>query len=216
MGSSQTDLADRADRARADRARDRIDELALRKIGEQLLVALGYDVEAPELRDTPSRWARWWIEFHRPQDARLDSTFEVKTAGHLVVVSGISVWSVCEHHLLPFSAQLAIGYLPNGRVLGLSKFARIAMEIARRLQVQERLVEEVAADVTAATGSPDVCVVARGRHLCMEARGIRSLARTDTVVARGAFEADRGLRADLFALAGLGAAGRDGREHLAW
>jgi len=182
---------------------EKIDELALRKIGEQLLTTLGYDITAPDLRDTPLRWARWWVEFHRAQEANLDSTFEVITTDHLVVVSGISIWSICEHHLLPFSTEIAIGYCPNGRVLGLSKFVRIAMQRASRLQVQERLVEEVAETVSAVTGSPNVCVIGRGRHLCMELRGIRSAARTDTIVARGAFQLDRGLRAEVLQLAGL-------------
>jgi len=191
-----------ADRVFAER-KGSIDEFALRQIGERLLTAMGYDVDSPALRDTPARWARWWLEFHQGQDANLDSTFDVKTSGQLVVVSGITVWSICEHHLLPFSMNITIGYQPGGTILGLSKFARISIETTRRLQVQERIVEEIADAISAATGTKDVCVIGRGRHLCMEARGVRSQARTDTVIARGIFEADQGKRADVIQLSGL-------------
>lgn len=197
-----TPSADLADQVAAGHG-NRIDEHALRELGERLLTVMGYDVDSPALRDTPSRWARWWLEFHQAQDANLDSAFDVKTSGQLVVVSGISIWSVCEHHLLPFSVEVSIGYKPNGTILGLSKFARIAMEAARRLQVQERMMEEITDAITAATGTSDICVIGRGRHLCMEARGVRSRARADTIIARGVFETDQTQRTDVIQLSGL-------------
>jgi GTP cyclohydrolase I len=118
----------------------------------------------------------------------------------MVTVSDIEVWSLCEHHLLPFRCSITISYRPAGMLLGLSKFARIAHRHAHRLQVQERLVSDIAADVCAITGSPDVAVLARGEHLCMTMRGIKTSAHMTSTAYLGAFDSDAELRAELFAL----------------
>ena len=176
---------------------------ALEGIARELLETLGYDPASAGLRDTPSRWARWWQEFLTPAPAaRLDSMFEVAESGRMVVVGGMRIWSICEHHLLPFSAEVSIAYVPRGRVLGLSKFARLSLQVAHQLQLQERLVSQIADATETATSSSDVAVLAYGRHLCMEARGVKVPAVATTLITRGAFEVDSSLRAEFIALQG--------------
>lgn len=185
---------ERHDRAAAQRSR-------LERIGSDLLETLGYDAHADGLRETPQRWARWWQEFHAVDaTTKMDATFDVSDAGRLVLVTGLRLWSMCEHHLLPFSVDAAIGYVPKERVLGLSKFARLSARAARRLQMQERLTVDIADATCRATNSPDVAVVIRGRHQCMEIRGARAPALATTFVTRGAFSSDQQLRAEFIAL----------------
>lgn len=131
--------------------------------------------------------ARWWREFLDFDPGKLDTTFSSVSTGELVAVSGIRVWSLCEHHLLPFWCDISIGYYPQARIIGLSKFARIAHDHAHDLQVQERLVAQIADTVSRITESPDVIVAARGEHLCMTMRGVRSPAIMSSVVSRGRF-----------------------------
>ncbi|GHH76904.1 GTP cyclohydrolase 1 [Streptomyces sulfonofaciens] len=168
-------------------------------LARQLLVAIGEDPEREGLRDTPARYARWWREFTRYEPGTMDTVFETTTGANLVAVSAIGVWSLCEHHLLPFSCRLTVGYLPHGQILGLSKFARIAQRHAHKLQSQERLSEEIADDVEKLTGSPDVAVIGKGEHLCMAMRGIRAPATMTTTVWRGALQ-DSAMRSELIAL----------------
>src|SRR5438552_2080862 len=89
----------------------------LEQIGRELLETLGYDPTATGLKETPARWARWWEEFTNYEPGRTDITFEEAVAGQMVVVSGMRLWSVCEHHLLPFEVEVAVGYVPSGRLL---------------------------------------------------------------------------------------------------
>lgn len=110
------------------------------------------------------------------------------------------VWSLCEHHLLPFWCDVSIGYIARKRIVGLSKFARIAHDAAHRLQVQERLVEQIANRVASVSGSPDVAVLARGEHLCMSMRGVRTKGLATSSALRGAFKRPA-LRAEFLGLA---------------
>lgn len=162
-------------------------DLVLR-LGRELLYALGEDPDREGLKDTPRRWADWWREFIEYRPGTLGTTFESVEAGQMVIVTGMRVWSLCEHHLLPFWCDVAVAYMPGRQVLGLSKFARIAHMHAHRLQVQERLVAGIADDIMHATGTPDVAVIANGEHLCMTMRGIKTPAIMRSVVARGAFD----------------------------
>ncbi|MGY0064719.1 GTP cyclohydrolase I [Streptomyces sp. LZ34] len=168
-------------------------------LARQLLVEIGEDPEREGLRDTPARYARWWREFTQYAPGSTDTVFESSCSGDLVAVSGIHVWSLCEHHLLPFSCRVTIGYLPRGQVLGLSKFARIAHRHAHRLQSQEQFSQDVADEVEKLTGSPDVAVIGKGEHLCMAMRGIRTPATMTTAVWRGALQ-DSALRTELLTL----------------
>lgn len=172
----------------------------IEKITRDLLLALGEDPNRPGLRETPRRVARFWSEFLRDTGDH-GKTFEGIQTDQMVVVRGVRVWSLCEHHLLPFSSTIAIGYLTGDRVLGLSKFARIADKHARRLQIQERLVTDIADEIARVTESPDVAVVARGVHLCMVMRGAKSEGEMLTSVMRGRFR-EGAARAEFLALSG--------------
>lgn len=119
----------------------------------------------------------------------------------MVVVSPMRVWSVCEHHLMPFWCDVSVAYLPEEKVLGLSKFARIAHQLAHRLQIQERLVADIADEVQQVTGCADVIVMGQGMHLCMVMRGIQTPAVMTSLVARGRFEQEAYLRAEFLAAA---------------
>jgi len=175
----------------------------LEQIGRELLETLGYDPTATGLKETPARWARWWEEFTNYEPGQTDITFEEAVAGQLVVVSGMRLWSVCEHHLLPFEVEVAVGYVPSEHLLGLSKFARIAHAAAHRLQLQERIASQIAEHVKALSGTNDLAVLVRGRHLCMEARGIRTPAISTSLVTFGALR-EYGLQQSFLALATLG------------
>jgi GTP cyclohydrolase I len=178
----------------------------LEHLCRELLQTIGYDPTAAELKETPGRWAAWWEEFLNYDPGRVDTVFEAVATDQLVVIGGMRLWSICEHHLLPFELDLNVGYVPAGQVLGLSKFARIAHAIAHRLQLQERMVSEIADEIVEKTGSDDVVVSAHGRHLCMEARGVRTQAVTTSLVARGRFQADPALRQEFVLLASLSVA----------
>jgi GTP cyclohydrolase I len=107
----------------------------------------------------------------------------------MVCVSGMRVSSLCEHHLLPFWCDVSIGYIPDRKVLDLSKFARIAQQFAHRLQLQERLGQQIADEISRITGTENVAVVLKGEHLCMTARGIRTPGLMTSSIMRGVFRA---------------------------
>ncbi|AGL16485.1 GTP cyclohydrolase I [Actinoplanes sp. N902-109] len=169
-------------------------------LARQLLTEIGEDPDRDGLRDTPVRFARWWREFINYEPGSVGTLFESVGTSQLVVVSDIQVWSLCEHHLLPFNCAVTIAYRPTGRLLGLSKFARVAHQHAHKLQVQERLVNQIALDVATLTGTPDVAVIAKGEHLCMTMRGIKAAAQMTSTAYRGGFSTDPALRSELFDL----------------
>jgi GTP cyclohydrolase I len=174
----------------------------LEALAVELLVTLGEDPHRPGLRDTPRRWARWWVDFLGYTDERQVTTFESNGADQMVVVSGIRVWSLCEHHLLPFWCDLTLGYLPAGKVLGLSKFGRIAHFEAHGLTTQESLVQRIADRLVTVCETPNVAVVGSGEHLCMTMRGARSPHRMRTSVMLGRFREAAPVREEFFHLAG--------------
>lgn len=180
-----------------------VDYDRIMELGRELLVALGEDPDREGLRDTPRRWASWWREFIEYQPGNTDTSFEAVTTDQMVVVSGIRIYSLCEHHLLPFWCDVSIGYIARDRVLGLSKFARIAHRIAHKLQLQERISNGIADEVERVTGSPDVAVMVSGVHMCMVMRGIKSGGLVSSLVTRGAFSSQPDTRADFLRLAGL-------------
>ncbi len=165
-----------------------VDYDRLLELGRELLVAIGEDPDREGLQETPRRWADWWREFIEYDAGKIDTTFEAVSANQMVCVSGMRVFSLCEHHLLPMWCDVSIGYITGDRVLGLSKFARIAHKFAHQLQLQERLGAQIADEVSAITGSSDVAVVIRGEHLCMSSRGIRTPGIMTTSVMRGVFQ----------------------------
>lgn len=177
-------------------------------IGE-LLGELGADTESEGLRETPKRVANMCcevLEGMRYTNAEIaekfDKCFEMPENNDLVVVKDIEVFSYCEHHLaLMYNMRVHVGYIPNGKVIGLSKIARICDMAAKRLQLQERLGADIAEILSMVTGSEDVIVVIEGEHSCMTARGIRaSGTKTRTAAIRGLFDGDSELRSEFYSL----------------
>jgi GTP cyclohydrolase I len=156
----------------------------------------------PHMQKTPIRYAKWWREFTDYDPGNMGTVFPVQHVDQMVVVSGIEVWSLCAHHLLPFNATVSIGYLADESVLGLSKFARIAHEAAHRPTSQEEMCARIADQVSALAGTADVAVKASGTHLCMAMRGIKTPHTMTTSVARGRFRDQPETRAEWFALIG--------------
>lgn len=179
-----------------------VDYPALLKIGRDLLIALGEDPDREGLHDTPRRFADAWREFIAYNAGTTDTTFSSFQTGQLVVVKGMRVYSFCEHHLLPFWCDISIGYLTGDKVLGLSKFARIAHKHAHKLQLQERLCSDIASELIETIGSPDVIVICSGEHSCMTTRGIKTPGIMTSTSMSGAFETDRSLRMEFLHLVG--------------
>jgi GTP cyclohydrolase IA len=181
----------------------RTQETELVMLGTRLLEALGYARIDGDLAQTPVRWARWWIEFLSHDAGETEASFALTTSSHIVAITQMRAWSVCEHHLLPFLVEASVAYIPTGRVVGLSKFARLLHRASHKLQLQERLAEEFADSIQSLSQTPDVGVYLRGRHLCLESRGAQTPAVTACLVARGRFETNEGLRSELLRLAEL-------------
>lgn len=168
----------------------------------ELLEALGEDPTRAGLIDTPRRVADFYEAFVKHKPGTTDTVFEAVHTDQLVVVSGMRVWSLCEHHLLPFWCDIACGYIAQEQVLGLSKFARIAHKHAHKLQLQERLVHDIAAELKEVLKTPHIAVVGRGEHLCMTMRGIRTPHLMTSSAMLGAFREDPNARAEVLSLMG--------------
>lgn len=143
---------------------------------KQILEDIGEDVTREGLRDTPERAANAFRYLTRGYQESLDdiingALFDSEMS-EMVIVKDIEMYSMCEHHLLPFLGKCHVGYLPQGKVIGLSKIARILDYFARRLQIQERLTTEVAQCIETMTGARGVAVVIEAQHLCMMMRGV--------------------------------------------
>jgi GTP cyclohydrolase I len=180
-----------------------IDTAAVEDLYRQLLKMLGQDPDSDGLRDTPGRVAAFWRDFLRPDPAVTGTTFAYRQcAGDLVAVSGIEAWTLCQHHLLPFHVTVSAAYVPDGKIIGLSKIARIVAGHAAGLQVQETLTQQVAVSLAGVTASPAVGVWAAGEHLCMMMRGARAArARTVTQTLLGSAASDPHLERRLHAAA---------------
>lgn len=139
-----------------------------------LLEALGEDPSREGLLETPRRIANFWQEFIEYDPGKIDTTFSAIKHHQMVCVTGMKVWSMCEHHMLPFWCDIAIAYIADDKVLGLSKFARIAHKHACKLTLQEQLVADISAELKEILNTEDVAVMAKGEHLCMSMRGIRT------------------------------------------
>ena len=172
----------------------------------ELLAAIGEDPDREGLRDTPARVARAYAEVtaglrQRPEDV-LTTTFDL---GHdeMVLVRDIELWSMCEHHLVPFTGVAHVGYIPSvdGKITGLSKLARLVDVFAKRPQVQERLTTQVADALVRILEPRGVIVVIEAEHLCMTMRGVRKAgARTITSAVRGTMRSSATTRAEAMAL----------------
>lgn len=177
-----------------------VNTIKIEKLARELLIAIGEDPDRDGLKDTPKRYAKWWTEFIDYEAGKIETAFTLDESDEMIAVTGMEVWSLCEHHLLPFKATISIGYIPAEKVLGLSKFARIAHKHAHRPQVQERLVQQIANEIAKVTGSKDIAVVADGEHSCMTMRGIKTSGSMRTSVMRGCFRTEPEARAELLNL----------------
>ena len=171
----------------------------------RLLVELGEDPAREGLRKTPARVAKslaFLTRGYRQSVRKVvnGATFASGT-NHMVILKDIELYSLCEHHLLPFFGRCAIGYISKGKVLGVSKLARIVDMFARRLQIQERLTEEIANAVMAEAGAEGVGVVVRARHLCMMMRGVeKQNSEMTTSAVLGSFRTDEKVRQEFLSL----------------
>lgn len=178
-----------------------VDQEAVKRHIRGLLEALGDDPDREGLRDTPDRVARMYSEVFEGMNytndeiaVMFDRTFEdelefPENSEDMVIVRDIDVFSYCEHHMaLMYDMKVTVAYIPSGKVIGLSKIARIADMAAKRLQLQERIGSDIAEIIEKVTGSCDVAVLISARHSCMTARGIKkSEAKTYTETLRGRF-----------------------------
>lgn len=183
----------------------KIDTAAIEEHIRGILVALGDNPEREGLKDTPTRVAKMYEEvfegmlYTNEQIAEMFGvTFDEdlnngQSAGDMVVVRDIEVFSYCEHHLaLMYDMKITVAYIPNGKVIGLSKIARIAEMVAKRLQIQERIGKDIADIMQMVIGSEDVAVLIDAKHSCMTARGIKNtVASTYTTTLRGRFKTDQ-------------------------
>ena len=174
-----------------------------------LIEALGDDPKREGLRDTPDRVARMYDEvfegmrYTNDEIAEMfNKCFEDVQSNDLVIVKDIDVFSYCEHHMaLMYNMKCHVGYIPNGKVIGLSKIARICDMVAKRLQLQERICAGIADIMQKVCGTEDVIVIVEGEHSCMTARGIKSRsAKTRTSAIRGLFDTDHELRNEVYQL----------------
>lgn len=169
-----------------------------------ILELLGEDPSREGLVKTPVRAAKalWHATkgYRQNEDEVVNEAVFTHEGKGMIIVRDIEFYSMCEHHVLPFFGKVSIGYLPKGKVLGLSKLARLVDLFARRLQLQERLTEEVLRSVARATGSDDVIVTCTAEHLCMKMRGVEKQdSSTMTVETSGRFATDPALVQQFFA-----------------
>jgi GTP cyclohydrolase I len=183
-----------------------MDEARIKKAVEEIIVAIGEDPSREGIKDTPQRVAEMYAELfeglHKDPKADLDVGFEL---GHreMVICKDIPFYSMCEHHLLPFYGVAHIGYIPNeeGRIVGISKLARVVETIARRPQVQERMTTEIADAIVEGIGPVGVAVVIQAEHMCMVMRGIKKPgSNVITSAIRGSFHSNPASRAEFFSL----------------
>jgi GTP cyclohydrolase I len=169
----------------------------------QIIEAVGEDPEREGLRDTPARVARMWEEL-RSGESFNPTTFENPGYDQMVVVKDISFYSFCEHHILPFFGVAHVAYIPDKRIIGLSKIARLVQQKASGLQIQERLTCEIASDLQELLDPIGVGVVIEAEHMCMTMRGARAQgAKTITSQVLGVIREKPEARLEFLALAGL-------------
>ena len=184
-------------------------DTGMREAVSQILACLGEDPTRDGLRDTPRRVAKMYGELLGGYFQDLDTIvngarFDVEYGvGEMVMTSDIEYVSMCEHHMLPFTGKAHVAYIPKDRVIGLSKIPRIVDMFAHRLQVQERLTNEIADALEKAISPAAVMVVLEGQHSCAALRGVKKHGMNMTTTAqRGAFQEDRGLREEFYRLLG--------------
>ena len=184
----------------------KINKKLIEKSIRNMIIALGDDPDREGLVGTPDRVARMYEEvfegmcYTNDEIAQMfDKCFEDTTTGNLVIVGDIPIFSYCEHHIaLMYDMTVDVGYIPNGKVIGLSKIARIADMVGKRLQLQERIGSDILEILIKVLGTEDVAVKISGRHSCMTARGIKKPSITTTCALSGAFKENSDLRQEFY------------------
>lgn len=191
-----------------DRENPQFDREKIIKAVRLLLEAIGDNPDREGLKGTPDRVARMYEEifegmrFNNDEIAKMFGTTFTSDSNDLVVVKNIPIFSYCEHHLaLMYNMNVSIGYIPNGKVIGLSKIARVAEMVGKRLQLQERIGSDIAYIIQKIAGTENVIVVIEGEHSCMTTRGIKSRgSKTKTATLRGIFKENVALRNEFYNL----------------
>ena len=182
----------------------KIDSERIEKAVKEILLAVGEDVDREGIKATPRRVARMYAELlggmNQDPKQHLSSVF-TENYDEIVLLRNIPFYSICEHHLMPFIGKASVAYLPRGMVLGVSKLARIVDCFARRLQVQERLTNQIADFIMSNLNSKGVAVVLEASHSCMTIRGIKKPGSTMVTSAlRGIFKSDPKSRSEVMSL----------------
>eukprot|EP01134_Creolimax_fragrantissima_P001158 CFRG1158T1 len=197
--------------SQAEKRRKESEEHSVERIGrmeaavKELLICVGEDADREGLRDTPLRMAKALLFFTKgyqvfPREVANNAVFE-EDHEDMVIVKNIEIYSMCEHHMVPFTGKVSIAYIPDKKVLGLSKVARIAEVFSRRLQVQERLTKEIACAILDTIEPRGVAVVMEASHLCMVMRGVeKAHSSTITSVMLGVFREDKKTREEFLSL----------------
>ncbi len=172
---------------------------------EKIIEAMGEDLSRPGLVDTPDRAAKAYQFLTRgyQQDIEhvVNDALFPSDSNDMVIVKDVELFSMCEHHMLPFIGKAHVGYIPDGKVLGLSKIARIVDMYSRRLQIQEQLSTQIAETISQVTGAKGVAVIIEAKHLCMMMRGVEkqnSLMKTSAML--GCFREKPATRAEFLSL----------------
>ncbi|MBP5735318.1 MAG: GTP cyclohydrolase I FolE [Candidatus Methanomethylophilaceae archaeon] len=185
-----------------------IDTERIKAAVREIIIALNDNPERPGLIETPERVANMYLEvyegmcYSNEEIAEMfNKTFEEIDTDDMVLISDIPVFSHCEHHLaLMYDMKVHVAYLPNGRVIGLSKVGRIADMVAKRLQLQERIGQDIADILEVVLDTIDVAVIIEGKHSCMTSRGVKKDSVTKTSTLRGRFRENAMLRAEMLNL----------------
>jgi GTP cyclohydrolase I len=182
-----------------------MDEQILSDIGRKLLEAIGEDPSREGLKKTPVRFAKSWGKLcggYKQSLQDICTVFDAENFDEMILVRDIEFYSLCEHHILPFFGTVTIGYLPNKKILGLSKLPRIVDVFARRLQNQERLTMQIARAIEEIIQPRGVGVLISAQHLCMMSRGVeKQKSFTETSALRGTFKKDSRSRSEFLHLA---------------
>jgi GTP cyclohydrolase IA len=189
-----------------------VDKSKIEALTRELLLAIGEDPDREGLARTPKRVGEAWSfltsGYRADMNKLINEAIFTQTTNSMVIVKNIEVYSLCEHHLLPFFGRCHIGYIPTGKVFGVSKLARLVDMFARRLQLQERLTEQVSQAIMDRIGAKGVGVMMEARHLCMMMRGVEkqnSVMVTSSVL--GTFRESQATREEFLALVGHPAIG---------
>ncbi len=189
-----------------------VDKTKIEALTRELLLAIGEDPDREGLERTPKRVAEAWSfltgGYRADMRKLINDAIFTQSTNSMVIVKNIEVYSLCEHHLLPFFGRCHIGYIPTGKVFGVSKLARLVDMFARRLQLQERLTEQVSQAIMDEIGAKGVGVMMEARHLCMMMRGVEkqnSVMITSSVL--GTFRESQATREEFLSLIGHPAVG---------